>query len=162
MAYDNNEMFYNKRKHRYVLTEECVLEDMNIDLGVVLNTSDVADVANAASKLLDRVSMLIYGYIYKAVPFRYKTERALALEDENRQPLYDAMKEQLLYMLNNGDFSNLSGINLDNGMVIEQSILRSAEIAPIAKDILIDAGIVRAYIKKNEKDISPSYEQEEY
>ena len=162
MAYDNNEMFYNKRKHRYVLTEECVLEDMNIDLGVVLNTSDVADVANAASKLLDRVSMLIYGYIYKAVPFRYKTERALALEDENRQPLYDAMKEQLLYMLNNGDFSNLSGINLDNGMVIEQSILRSAEIAPIAKDILIDAGIVRAYIKKNEKDISPSYEQEGY
>lgn len=162
MAYDNNEMFYNKRKHRYVLTEECVLEDMNIDLGVVLNTSDVADVANAASKLLDRVSMLIYGYIYKAVPFRYKTERALALEDENRQPLYDAMKEQLLYMLNNGDFSNLSGINLDNGMVIEQSILRSAEIAPIAKDILIDAGIVRAYIKKNEKDISPNYEQEGY
>lgn len=162
MAYDNNEMFYNKRKHRYVLTEECVLEDMNIDLGVVLNTSDVADVANAASKLLDRVSMLIYGYIYKAVPFRYKTERALALEDENRQPLYDAMKEQLLYMLNNGDFSNLSGINLDNGMVIEQSILRGAEIAPIAKDILIDAGIVRAYIKKNEKDISPNYEQEGY
>lgn len=162
MAYDNNEMFYNKRKHRYVLTEECVLEDMNIDLGVVLNTSDVADVANAASKLLDRVSMLIYGYIYKTVPFRYKTERALALEDENRQPLYDAMKEQLLYMLNNGDFSNLSGINLDNGMVIEQSILRGAEIAPIAKDILIDAGIVRAYIKKNEKDISPNYEQEGY
>lgn len=162
MAYDNNEMFYNNRKHRYVLTEECVLEDMNIDLGVVLNTSDVADVANAASKLLDRVSMLIYGYIYKAVPFRYKTERALALEDENRQPLYDAMKEQLLYMLNNGDFSNLSGINLDNGMVIEQSILRGAEIAPIAKDILIDAGIVRAYIKKNEKDISPNYEQEGY
>lgn len=162
MAYDNNEMFYNKRKHRYVLTEECVLEDMNIDLGVVLNTSDVADVANAASKLLDRVSMLIYGYIYKTVPFRHKTERALALEDENRQPLYDAMKEQLLYMLNNGDFSNLSGINLDNGMVIEQSILRGAEISPIAKDILIDAGIVRAYIKKNEKDISPSYEQEGY
>ena len=30
------------------------------------------------------------------------------------------------------------------------------------KDILIDAGIVRAYIKKNEKDISPNYEQEGY
>ena len=162
MAYDNNEMFYNKRKHRYVLTEECVLEDMNIDLSVVLNTSDVADVANAAGKLLDRVSMLVYSYIYKIVPFRYKTERALALEEENRLPLYEAMKEQLLYMLNNGDFSALAGINLENGTVIDSARLRGAEVSPIAKDILIDAGIVRAYIDKKERDITPHYEQEGY
>lgn len=162
MAFDNNEMFYNKRKHRYILTEECVLEEMNIDLGVVLNTSDVADVANAAENFLDRVSTLVYRYIYKVVPFRYKKERALALEDEYRAPICEAMKEQLLYILNNGDFSALSGINLESGMVIDQARLRSAEIAPLAKDILIDSGIVRAYIPKCERDITPRYEEEGY
>ena len=162
MAFDNNEMFYDKRKHRYILTTECVLEDMNIDLGVVLNTSDVADTANAAKNLLDRVSMLVYRYIYKVVPFRYKAERALALEDEYRAPICEAMKEQLLYILNNGDFSALSGVNLESGMVIDQARLREAEIAPIARDILIDAGVLRAYIPKLEREIIPRYEEEGY
>ena len=162
MAYDNNEMFYDKRKHRYVLTEECVLEDMNIDLNVVLNTSDVADVANAPRKLLERVSMLVYGFIYKLVPYRYKTERMLALDDEYRDYILEAMQEQLLYILNNGDFSGLTGVNLDSGMVIDQRAMRTAEISPIAKDILITSGIINVSIKKYERDITPLYAEEGY
>ncbi len=162
MAYNNNEMSYDKKNHRYVLTEECVLEDMNIDLKAILNTSDAADVANAPQKLLERVSALVYGYIYRTVPFRYKTERALALDDENRSYILDAMKEQLLYILNNGDLSGLSGINLDTGLSIDARKMRAAEISPMARDILIDSGIVRAFIPRGERDITPKYNEEGY
>lgn len=162
MPYSDNQMTYNERAHRYVLTRECVLEDMNIDLGAVLNTSDAADSANAPELLLERVSALIYRYIYRAVPFRYKTERALALESENRERILEAMKEQLLYMLNNGDLSGLSGVNIDTGVVIDAKRMRDAEISPIARDILVDSGIVRSYIPKFERDIIPRYVEEGY
>ena len=65
-------------------------------------------------------------------------------------------------MLTNGDFSALAGINLENGTVIDSARLRGVEVSPIAKDVLIDAGIVRAYIDKKERDITPHYEQEGY
>ena len=162
MPYSDNQMTYNERAHRYVLTRECVLEDMNIDLGAVLNTSDAADSANAPELLLERVSALIYRYIYRAVPFRYKTERALALESENRESILEAMKEQLLYMLNNGDLSGLSGVNIDTGVVIDAKRIRDAEISPIARDILVDSGIVRSYVPKFERDIIPRYVEEGY
>ncbi len=162
MPYSDNQMTYNARAHRYVLTRECVLEDMNIDLGAVLNTSDAADTANVPELLLDRVSALIYRYIYRAVPFRYKTERALALEDENRFHILEAMKEQLLYMLNNGDLSGLSGVNLDTGIAIDANRLRDAEMSPIARDILVDSGVVRSYIPRGERDIIPRYVEEGY
>ena len=162
MAFDSNEMSYNEKKHRYVLTEVCVLEDMNIDLRVVLNTSDVADVANAPKNFLERVSALVYGYIYRHVPFRYKKERELALDDSIRGYICEAMKEQVLYILNNGDLSGIAGVNVETGMGAEQSKLRAAEIAPLAKDILIDSGIVRAFVPYGERDITPRYAEEGY
>ncbi len=162
MPYSDNQMTYNERAHRYVLTQECVLEDMNIDLGAVLNTSDVADVASAAEKFLDRVSMQIYAWIYRVNPFRFRTERELALNPNIRPYLYDAMKEQVFYVLNNGDLSALSGVNVDTGMTVEERRKRSAEVAPLAKDILIDAGIVRAFVPLYEREIIPNYQGEGY
>ena len=79
MPYSDNQMTYNERAHRYVLTTESVLEDMNIDLGAVLNTSDVADVAIAQEQFLDRVSRIIYSWIYSVNPLRFRTEREIAL-----------------------------------------------------------------------------------
>lgn len=162
MPYSNNEMTYDQRKHRYVLNQEYVLEDMNIDLDAVLNTSDVADIANAADNFLKRVADIVYSYIYRVTPFRYKTERELAINEKNRAFLCDAMREQVLYMLNNGDISALSGINIESGAVIERSQMRSNEVAPLAKDVLIDSGIVRAFIPDNEFEITPKYEEEHY
>lgn len=160
--FDNDEMSYDARKHRYVLVEECVLEDMNIDLRAVLNTSDVADVANAPQRFLERVSAVVYSYIYRHVPFRYKTERELALNDELRDYICDALKEQLLYILNNGDLTGIAGINVETGMGTDPARMREIEIAPLAKDILIDSGIVRAFIPKGERDIKPKYAEEGY
>ena len=155
-------MTYNERLHRYVLAQECVLEDMNIDLGAVLNTSDVADVANAADRFIDRVSLIIYSWIYSVNPFRFRTERELALNAEKRTFILEAMKEQVLYMLNNGDLSALSGINVDTGMTIETRKMLSAWVAPLAKDILIDADLVRAFVPLYERELVPNYKGEGY
>lgn len=162
MPYSDNQMTYNERAHRYVLTQECVLEDMNIDLGAVLNTSDVADVGNAPERLLDRVSMQIYEWIYSVNAFRFRTERELALKEENRPFLLEAMKEQLLYILNNGDLTAVSGVNIDTGLTIEEQRKRSSEVAPLAKDILINADIVKAFVPMYEREIVPNYSGEGY
>lgn len=162
MPYSDNQMTYNERAHRYVLTTESVLEDMNIDLGVVLNTSDVADVAIAQEQFLDRVSRIIYYWIYSVNPLRFRTERELAMNEPYRPFILEAMKEQVLYILNNGDLTALSGINLDTGMTIEESKKRASSIAPLSKDILIDAGIVKAFVPLYEREIVPNYKGEGY
>lgn len=162
MPYSDNQMTYNERAHRYVLTQECVLEDMNIDLGAVLNTSDVADVAIAQEQFLDRVSRIIYSWIYSVNPLRFRTERELALNESHRPFILEAMKEQVLYILNNGDLTALSGINLDTGITTEESKKRASSIAPLSKDILIDAGIVKAFVPLYEREIVPNYQGEGY
>jgi hypothetical protein len=135
---------------------------MNVNLKSVLNTSDVSDVANAAERFLDRVSMLIYSWIYSVNPFRFRTERELALNFKHRPFILEAMKEQILYVLNNGDFSALSGVNVDTGMTIEESRMQSARVSPMAKDILINADIVKAFVPMYEREIVPNYMGEEY
>ena len=162
MAYDSTEMIYDKKKHRYILTEDCVLEDMNIDLGVVLNTSDVADIGNAPERLLDRVSSIIYEWIYSVNSFRFRTERELALNAEMRPFILEAMKEQLLYILNNGDLTALSGVNVDTGMTTDGRRKRSAEVSPLSKDILINANVVKACVPLYEREIIPNYTGEGY
>lgn len=162
MPTSNNEMTYNQTYHRYVLTQSYVRQSLNIDLTSELNTSDAADIGPAAERFLERVSALVYGWIYSVNPLRYRTERALALTDAYRPFIRDAMKEQLLYILNNGDLSALSGVNIDSGMVIDERILKSARISPIAKEILINADIVKAYIPLYEREIVPNYTGENY
>ncbi len=162
MPYSDNQMTYNARAHRYVLKQECVLEDMNIDLGSVLNTSDVADIGNAPERLLDRVSAIIYSWIYSVNPFRFRTERELALNEKHRCFILEAMKEQLLYILNNGDLTAVSGVNVDTGLTIEEQRKRSSEVAPLAKDILINADIVKAFVPMYEREIVPNYSGEGY
>ena len=162
MPYTDNTMRYDAAKHRYILTEDHVLEGMNIDLRDILNTSASADTANDVSRFLDRVSRIVYDYAYRVAALRFTTERSLALEDGARDFILRSMEEQLLYMLNNGDLSAYAGVNLQTGMSIDAKRLRSAEIAPLACDALMESGCICAVIPKYKTDIKPSYDTEGY
>lgn len=162
MPFDDNRMKYSFQKHRYILTEEHVLESMNIDLRDVLNTSASADVANAVECFLDRVSREVYAFIYRVAAYRYKTERALAHDPEARLAIQEAMEEQVLYLFQNGDISAFSGINLQTGITVDKSRMRAAEIAPLAYDIIMSSGYVSAIITRGIGDISPRYTEEGY
>ena len=159
----DNYCVYNKSEHRYVLTRDYVLEQLNIDLCDVLNTSgNVSDVAKMPEIVLDRVSRQIYGYVYKASAYVCERERELALNDKHRPHLVAAMAEQLTYILNNGDVSAFSGVNPLNGMTVDPTRMRLAEIAPIARDILEGRGIISRRIYPMPYVDEPTYDKDGY
>ena len=153
---------YDTSVHRYKLTEQGVLQRLNRNLGDVLAVNGGAfDRRNEPNILLDRVSQQIYGYIYNTTITPKRKERELALNPAYRIPLMEAMEEQLIYVLNNGDLSAYTGVNIETGVTIDPARMRAAEIAPMARDILARCGLTCAAITVW-YDITPDYKGEGY
>lgn len=156
-------MSYDYTYHRYKLTELYVLQMLNRNLADVLADNGAAsDVAKEPSILLDRISKQIYGYCMRCTATPYLRERRMALDILLRPHIAEAMAEQLIYVLNNGDLSAYTGINIDTGMTIDRDRMRQAEIAPLALDVLTRCGIASAVINPWERDITPNYKEEGY
>lgn len=161
MPQNDYAMTYDKSRHRYILTTEDVLVNLNINLHAELRTNGLAaDEANEADKLLDRVSRIVYQHIYSHASRPRKMERRLALDPGLRDIIREAMEEQLLYILANGDYTNLSGINTETGAAYTESI-RAATVSPIAGEILMNAGLLFVGIDWL-PDITPAYDEEDY
>ena len=161
--YSDPYMRYDLPSHRYVLTSDYVLEKMNRNLSEILaENGSYADKANEAEILLDRVSMLVYDFVYMTTLTPLKKERELALNKRHRNTLMLAMREQLVYLLTNGDVSQFSSVNVDNGAIIDPYAMRQATIAPTAKEILVVGGVVSYAASVGQRDIEPSYDEEEY
>lgn len=162
MPQNDNRMTYDKSHHRYVLTTEDVLTTLNIDLAAELRQNGLAaDEANEAARLLDRVSRLVYSYIYRHADRPRLMERRLALDTALRPIICEAMEEQLLYILANGDLTNVSGINTETGAVVTRDALLTASVSPVAGAVLLDAGLLCVGICW-EPDIIPDYEEGGY
>ena len=155
--YSDTYMTYDTESHRYVLTSEFVIQKMNINLGALLDTPYSVDISAESGQFLERISRMIYGYIYRVCPHRYERERALALEEALREPLMRAMEEQIRYVMFNGDLSLYCALDTH---VAEAS--RNGEIAPLARDILASADIIKMAVPRNSRDIEPQYAREEY
>ena len=160
--YSDNYLTYDYAVHRYKLTELGVLQRLNRNLGDVLaDNGGASDTRNEPSIVLDRVSRQIYGFVFSHTAAPLRREREMALNPAYRAPLMEAMEEQLIYILNNGDMSAHTGINLDTGMTVDPDRMRRAEIAPMARDILTRCGLLSVVIDY-QRDITPDYEGEEY
>lgn len=161
MPQNDYAMTYDKSRHRYILTTEDVLVNLNINLHAELRTNGLAaDEANEADKLLDRVSRIVYQHIYIHASSPRKMERRLALDPGLRDIIREAMEEQLLYILANGDYTTLSGINTETGAAHTESI-RAATVSPLAGEILMNAGLLFVGIEWM-PDITPAYDEEDY
>lgn len=161
--FSDNYMTYDHKAHRYTLTEEYVLQVMNRNLSEVMaEHGEASDVANEPSILLDRVSRQIYSYALRCTATPNKRQREMALNLSLRDYIQEAMAEQLAYVMNNGDMSAYSGINLDTGMTVDPVRMRQAEIAPLARDALIRCGLASVVFRMGERDIDPDYEKEGY
>lgn len=161
--YTDDYMIYDGTVHRYRLTELYVLRVLNRNLSDVLADNGAAsDVANEARALLDRISKQVYAYVLRCTATPSRRERAMAIDGSLRAPIMEAMAEQLIYIINNGDLSAYTGINLDSGMAIDPDRMRAAEIAPLAKDTLARCGLSSVVINPWERDIAPKYEEEGY
>lgn len=158
----DNHLTYDTAVHRYKLTELGVLQRLNRNLGDVLaDNGEASDPRNEPNILLDRVSRQIYGYVLSHTATPRRRERQMALDPAYRAPIMEAMEEQLIYILSNGDLSAFNGVNLDTGMTVDASRMRMSEIAPMARDILARCGLLSVVIDCRQ-DIIPKYEVEGY
>lgn len=161
--YSDDHMIYDKEAHRYRLTELYVLQRMNRNLSAILaDNGGASDTLNEPAVLLDRVSRQVYSYCYRLTPYPKARERLMALDETKRTAIRDAMAEQLIYVLTNGDISAYSGINLDTGATLDPVRMREAEIAPMARDILIASGIASPTFSRFGREIVPDYDGEDY
>lgn len=153
---------YDPSVHRYRLTELGVLQRLNRNLGDVLaDNGGASDPRNEPGFVLERISRQIYGFIYSHTAAPLRREREMALNPAYRAPLMEAMEEQLIYVMTNGDLSAHNGVNLDTGMTVDLDRMRRAEIAPMARDILTRCGLLSVVIDY-QRDITPDYDGEEY
>ena len=112
--------------------------------------------------MLDRVSRQIYAFCLRATPTPYKREQMMALDPAKRVAIRDAMAEQLIYVLNNGDLSAYTGVNIETGATIDPARMRAAEIAPLARDVLLTHGLCSPSFSLYDRDITPRYSEEGY
>ena len=161
--YSDENMRYDTAEHRYVLTEDFVHNRMNRDLSAVLaDHGGASDTANEADILLDRISRQIYAYCLRSTPTPYRREQMMALDHTKRIAIRDAMAEQLVYILNNGDLSTYTGVNVDTGASIDPHRMRQAEISPVAKDLLAIYGLSSPSFSVYDMEITPRYDEEGY
>lgn len=126
--YGDDAMVYDLDEHRYILTEQCVLKELNINLGVRLNSRGSATVQKVPSEILDQISQTIYGEIYKCSIFNDFQEYLLAKMPSARKIIKEAMKQQVLYFLVNGDTSRYSGIDIKNSKALDLKVLRNKSV----------------------------------
>jgi hypothetical protein len=86
----------------------------------------------------------------------------MALDPAKRVAIRDAMAEQLIYVLNNGDLSAYTGVNIETGATIDPARMRAAEIAPLARDVLLTHGLCSPSFSLYDRDITPRYSEEGY
>ena len=136
MAYNDTYMRYDYDAHRYVLTTDYVTKRLNIDLVARINATGSIDRAQAPALLLDRASQNVYSWIYENGGDNDVQEWILGTDRQARRMLMDAMGEQVLYILANGDLGLAAGVDGATMSGVGQSLFAEARVAPNAKALL--------------------------
>lgn len=134
--YNDGDMTYSYRWHRYTLTTQAVRDHLGVDLDTCLNTRGAIDRAAVAPAFLSSISREIYTFIYSCSSYNEMQEYLAAKHPAAREILLDAMLEQVNYTLINGDISKLSGVDVRRGTVMDRKALSVAHIDPVAEEIL--------------------------
>lgn len=125
-------MVYDTKMHKYVLT---------LEAGALLpNFNSAFPNEDEGEEILKEITENVYGWIYGRIPFSNKNyiEYKLAVDDNFRGIIYDALMAQLKAHLRSGinDLNKQLGVNIENGMIIEDSVLLERSICPETKRIL--------------------------
>lgn len=132
--YSDEMMVFDEAKKRYILTDQCALAQ-NINLDQELNSAGVTAKNNLPDQILDRVSKTVYNYVY-AHGGRDVKQRKMAEDDSYRPFIQDAMIEQLLYFMTNGDLNQLARVDVQSGREHSRAAKLDAAYAPEMQNIL--------------------------
>ena len=97
--YSDDFMIYDYVNHRYVLTAKDVTDNLEIDIFTRMKN------AKAVDMLLRQVSMQVYNYIHQYNTNNKAQDFVIAKTKDGRRIIKDAMEQQLIYFLTNGDLS---------------------------------------------------------
>lgn len=142
LPFNDEAMTYDLTKHMYVLNEDYVVNSMGIDLLRLLKADEDPKRSSIVKRYLDRISMLVYNFIYSHCRNDIKdyVEFMLAKRENWREYIQQALEEQLIYVTRNGDLTTYNGIDLYKGTKLQ--IKREDTISPNTKDILSNGDIL--------------------
>lgn len=139
---DDTAMTYDLTRHMYILNNDYVLNELGIDLLRDLNATKDPKRSSIAERHLKRASTLIYNFIYSFARNDAKDyiEFGCAKNPNWREPIQQALEEQVIFMRPNPDTSQTRGVNIMAGT--KMALKREDAISPLAQDILQNAGIL--------------------
>lgn len=132
--YNDEAMRYDFDNHMYVLTQQCVLKELNTNLQEVLNPTGAANVGENANATLRQISEVVYSQMYDASCDNDIQEWLAAKAQSARKIIKDALKQQVLYFLFNGEVSQCSGVDIKKGRKMQD--LSNRILSPNARRIL--------------------------
>lgn len=97
--YSDDYMVFEPNSKRYILTEKDVSEYLAIDLTARLKNK------NLVNSLLNQVSLQVYRYIHQFNMNTQAQDYVIAKTCDGRRIIKEAMEQQLIYFLTNGDLS---------------------------------------------------------
>jgi len=131
---DDSDATYNSRTHRYVLTQDYILDLFNDNLDVLTGSSDNADA------LLKEVSRQVYRWMYNQIPnnTRIQLEYLIAKDTDYREAIIEAMAEQYRYARVTGGnlIAHQSGLNVESGTVISSEAINNMKVSLEVKQVL--------------------------
>lgn len=124
--FNDEEMVYDYKRHRYYLRGSYVLNELGENLDVLLNTSGDANPSTLTTRFLRRVSDIVYNWIYQDSMNHEWLEYIMALHPPLREVIKDMLISQTLYVLNNGFVADYTGLNIAKGQSMPIRELRGA------------------------------------
>lgn len=106
--FTDSNMIYDYNKHRYILTQDCLMNELGVDISRF--NDGTINAQTVINSFLNTVSIQVYNYIYSCNNKPALTYLAAKMPSA-RQVLQDAMGQQALYLLQNGDLSKTANVN---------------------------------------------------
>lgn len=141
--YDDEDMVYDYKLHKYVITPDGVWNNLNEKIIELLGGDD-----READIFLKEQSNIIYNrciYRYGMLNTRRLKEYHLAKTADLREVIKEALIDQIRYAIRSGAnlIQDQHGVNIEKGFALDHKYLRGdAVISPEAKDLLSQAGLL--------------------
>ena len=132
MPTNDTYMTYSLADHRYILTIAAAND--------ICNAAEYFGGDDKTQRVLNSISRTIYDYIHSfgAPRNKFFVDYQIATRTSLREVIFNAMIAQLEAHIESGldDLKKQSGVNIENGLVIDQRVLKEHSLCVAAKDLL--------------------------
>lgn len=129
--FNDDYMVYDINAHKYRLTSKACYDILGINLNDagILNPTGDANATTLPDRFLAQVSNTLYNWIYAHTTDRLWLEYLLAKYDSCREIVQQALLNEVIYTLRNGQLGFEAGINLIKGTIVNKDDLRKSTVS---------------------------------